>query len=135
MSIELREQIAAVQHEIWSHWMRYLFSRTEASDSAGSCIYGGAIIPNTLVLRWQRQMETPYAELTDKERESDRHQADKVITLFTGTITALRQRAEAAEAALAAVPDYAAYAADVWQSSQFPQPFTEWLAAQPEVQP
>ena len=61
------ERIAAVQHEIWSHWMRFLF---------GECV---VIAPAELERRWRRQMNTPYAELTEEEKESDREQARKVI--------------------------------------------------------
>ena len=71
---EYRERIAAVQHEIWSHWMSYLFSVCEVDDETGD-----AIIPAQYVERWQRQVRTDYANLTDKERESDRNQADKVL--------------------------------------------------------
>lgn len=52
-----------------------------------------------------------------------------------------RQRAEAAEAKLAAVPDYAAYYATAWETfeanSDGPEPldFAEWLAARAEVLP
>lgn len=92
MSNEFREQLADVQHGIWAHWMNYLFSCCQYNED------GTAVIPADKVERWMRQQGTSYADLTDKERESDRHQADKVIALFTGTITALRQRTEAASA-------------------------------------
>ena len=91
MSDELREQFADLAHAIWAHWMRYMFScGQQLADDTW-------IMPADKVKRWTRQMHTPYAELTDKERESDREQADKMIVLFEGAITMLRQRAEAAE--------------------------------------
>lgn len=67
------ERIAAVQHEIWSHWMKYLLSQCEIGD--GMRYY----IPMGQEQRWKRQMNTPYAELTEEEKESDREQARKVI--------------------------------------------------------
>ena len=67
------EAIAAIQHEIWSHWMKYLFS--QCPDVA----FGIKCIPADKVERWMRQMETPYAELSEKEKESDRDQARKVM--------------------------------------------------------
>ena len=91
MSDELREQFADLAHAIWAHWMRYMFScGQQLADDTW-------IMPADKVKRWTRQMHTPYAELSDKERESDREQADKMIVLFEGAITMLRQRAEAAE--------------------------------------
>ena len=70
---ELRERIAAVQHKIWAHWMKYLFSVNEKNDD------GSFTIPADKVTRWQRQMETPYVDLTENERTSDRDMADWVL--------------------------------------------------------
>ena len=76
---ELREKLAQVQHEIWAHWMEYLFSvgAVRGRDSAH-------IIYPENVARWKRQMETPYDKLSEEEKESDRHQADKVLLVFQG---------------------------------------------------
>ena len=68
MKYDLREALAAVSHEIWIHWMEYLMPKA----------LKGAYDPETLA-RWQRQMATPYPELSEKEKESDRHQADKIM--------------------------------------------------------
>ena len=69
---EWLEAIADVQHEIWSHWMRYLFSTTTDMGHDGL-----AISPSN-VMRWAHQMNTPYSELSEKEKDSDRDQAKKV---------------------------------------------------------
>ena len=69
---EMLEVLADVQHEIWSSWMRWLFSQ---------CYYATderLVIPDNLVERWQRQMGTPYAKLSEREKDSDRDQAKKV---------------------------------------------------------
>ena len=75
-SSEIREQLADVQHDIWAHWMRYLFYKCVKNDD------GSATIPAPLVERWQRQMNTPYAELSEREKDSDREQADKVLAVL-----------------------------------------------------
>ncbi len=72
-NMALREKLAANQHEIWASWMEYLFS-VSASNNDGTCM-----IPANKVARWVRQMNTPYSELTEDEKESDREQADKVL--------------------------------------------------------
>lgn len=72
----LREQIAAVQHDIWSEWMHYLFSVSKQQND------GSFLIPSDKVARWQRQLTTPYKALTEQEQESDRAQADKILRLF-----------------------------------------------------
>jgi len=40
---------------------------------------GEGVIPKDKLTRWERQMNTRYADLPEDEKESDRHQADKVI--------------------------------------------------------
>ena len=67
------EKLAAVQHAIWAHWMRYLF-RVAVEGDDGSCT-----IPAEAVRRWKRQVATAYWDLPERERASDRDQADKVI--------------------------------------------------------
>ena len=68
-----REKLADVQHDIWSHWMRWQFSCCKVNQD------GSLTIPSDKVKRWQRQMDTSYSSLSDNEQESDRHQADKII--------------------------------------------------------
>ena len=72
----LREKLAAAQHEIWINWMEYLFS-VSISDPDGTCT-----IPADKVARWVRQMNTPYSELTEDEKDSDREQADKILSVI-----------------------------------------------------
>lgn len=50
------ERLAAIQHDIWSHWMRWFFDNDTPENRE----------------RWKRQMATTYAELSESERESDR---------------------------------------------------------------
>jgi len=77
-----RERLAAVQHDIWAHWMRYLYNVcVEQAD-------GSVIIPAEKAARWRRQMDAAYADLTDREQESDRHQADKVLAALAAQPTA-----------------------------------------------
>lgn len=74
----LREQLAALAHEQWCGWMRYMFGRSSER------IDGTVIIPRGLVERWTRQMETAYADLPEDEKKSDRTEADKVLALLRG---------------------------------------------------
>ena len=43
---------------------------------------GSMTIPVEKVDRWQRQMQTPYAELSEGEQESDRIEADKTLKII-----------------------------------------------------
>lgn len=76
---DLREQIAALAHEQWAGWMRYLFSRCEKLQSGPYT--GGLVMPREWVDRWHRQVETPYAALSEAEKNSDREEADRVLAL------------------------------------------------------
>ena len=75
-SCALREKIADVQHAIWAHWMRYLFSCCIENDD------GSATIPADKVSRWLGQKARTYDQLSEKEKDSDREQADKVLKVL-----------------------------------------------------
>lgn len=70
------ETIAGVQHQIWADWMMYLFSVCIPDDD------GSLTIPCETVNRWLRQINTPYRNLSEKEKDSDREQVDKIIRAF-----------------------------------------------------
>ena len=71
------EKFANLQHEIWSHWMKYLFEVSIHNND------GSVTIPAKKVTRWKRQMKTKYADLSAKEQKSDIEQAIKVINLVS----------------------------------------------------
>ena len=78
---ELREELAALCHEQWSGWMAYLFSKCpERGLNEG--VSPGCIIPLWAVERWTRQMNTPYTELSEAEKDSDRAEADKFLAII-----------------------------------------------------
>ena len=73
---KLMERLAAVEHERWAHWQRYMHGKsTKQSD-------GSVLIPPDLVKQWERQLSTPYSELTEKEKESDREQVRKYLPIL-----------------------------------------------------
>ena len=70
---ELIEKLAAIEHERWAHWQTFVHSSgTLQAD-------GSLILPPDLVERWQRQIETPYSDLSDAEKASDREQVSKYL--------------------------------------------------------
>lgn len=73
---ERREQLAALAHAQWSGWMVYLFNLSHSNGD------GSITIPANFVARWQGQIATPYEELTEREKDSDRVEADRVIALM-----------------------------------------------------
>ena len=64
--MELDELKAKAAHDIWAHWMKYIFSVCENTEGKID-----AQIPKELVVRWKRLMNTPFEELTNKEQNSD----------------------------------------------------------------
>lgn len=80
-----REKLAALAHEQWSGWMQYLFGQCSIMGTDGpngKTASRRMIIPEWAVERWTRQMSTPYEELSEEEKESDRKEADRVIQLI-----------------------------------------------------
>ncbi|MDE2104848.1 MAG: hypothetical protein KGL39_46860 [Patescibacteria group bacterium] len=73
----LIERLSSLAHEQWSGWMRYLFSKCTTNED------GTMTIPKWAVERWTRQMNTPYGQLPESERESDRHEARRMIAVMT----------------------------------------------------
>lgn len=74
---ELIEQLAEKEHASWSHWMKYLFSQCTEDPENGSMV-----IPPALVARWHQQLETSYAELSEREKQSDRNRVNHILPLI-----------------------------------------------------
>lgn len=77
---ELIEQLAEKEHESWGRWMAYLFSRCE--DHWSPVGYIGKVITPDLVERWQRQIDTPYARLSEQEKQSDRNEVAHILPII-----------------------------------------------------
>jgi len=73
----MRELLAAYAHTAWAGWMKYMFSKSQLN------LDGSVRIPAELVQRWTRQMNTPYEELPESEKLSDRDEADKIMKVVT----------------------------------------------------
>lgn len=76
----LVERLAAVEHERWSHWQRYVHSKCVRQPD------GALLIPAGLVARWERQIDTKYSELAEQERKSDREQVRKYLPLIASAL-------------------------------------------------
>ena len=77
---DVREKLAALCHEQWSGWMKYLFSKCSRME------FGSWIIPRKDVEHWQRQIGLPYARLRDDEKNSDRKEADRIIVVLAASL-------------------------------------------------
>ena len=70
---EMIERLADIEHERWSHWMKYLFSKSIKNEN------GSVTIPKEFVERWERQLNTSYNNLSESEKESDRCEVRKYL--------------------------------------------------------
>lgn len=80
-SHELMQQLAAVEHERWAHWQRYLHDQCEQRND------GSLVIPPELVSRWEAQIATPYPLLSQTEKESDQEQVRKYLPVIISALT------------------------------------------------
>lgn len=62
----IREKLAALEHIQWSHWTAYMLDNLTPEN----------------IERWRQQINTPYSELSETEKESDREWADKVLEIL-----------------------------------------------------
>jgi len=76
----LMERLAAIEHERWSHWQRYLHSKCIRQPN------GSLILPAEFVARWEKQIATKYAGLTEEQKESDREQVRKYLPLIASAL-------------------------------------------------
>ena len=76
---DLIEELAAIEHERWAHWQRYLHSQGSMRGD------GSIVLPADLVARWERQIATRYDELSEEEKQSDREQVMKYLPLIFPT--------------------------------------------------
>jgi hypothetical protein len=61
------EKLAALEHEQWAHWTRYMLDNMTPENIA----------------RWRQQINTPYKNLTEQEKESDREWGRKAYDIVT----------------------------------------------------
>jgi hypothetical protein len=72
----LVETLAAIEHERWSHWQRYVHSKGMRQPD------GSMVIPAELVRRWDTQIATHYTQLSEKEKESDRQEVRRYLPVI-----------------------------------------------------
>jgi len=75
---ENKEKLADIEHERWSDWQRYCHSKLsyveyehDGKTNAGYLMDAGDYT------RWERQIDTPYSDLSEQEKQSDRDQVDR----------------------------------------------------------
>lgn len=67
MMVDKIEVLASLEHEQWAHWTKYMLDNLTDEN----------------ISRWRLQIKTPYEQLTENEKESDRVWARKVSEICT----------------------------------------------------
>ena len=87
---ELIEALADKEHASWARWMAYLFS---VCDDEVIGDPDGVSIRGELARAWKQQIETPYAALSEREKQLDRDEVAHILPIIQ---QAIRQAREAA---------------------------------------
>lgn len=66
----LIDLLANLEHEQWSHWTDYFYKNDTSKNRD----------------RWNKQMKTSYFKLSEKEKESDRKWARKVLMIIRANL-------------------------------------------------
>ena len=61
---------------LFRSWQRYVHVKGERRPD------GSVVLPAELVARWERLINTPYEELTNEEKDSDREQVQKYLPIL-----------------------------------------------------
>ena len=69
----VREKLSDIEHTRWSGWQAYLHSKCIKNAD------GSLTIPAGYVFHLERLINTPYNKLTEKEKDSDRVEANKTL--------------------------------------------------------
>jgi hypothetical protein len=83
----LREKLAAIEHERWSDWQKWchkiLREQLRFNDMESNL--------EEILGRWEKQIATPYKQLSDQEKASDMEQVDRYWPLIQDYIKSENQ--------------------------------------------
>ena len=85
----IEEEFAAMEHKRWAKWQKYMHSKM-SQQFITSWGENGFVLPAELWNRWERQIATPYAELSEEEKESDREQVRPYLEALNQTAEKVR---------------------------------------------
>ncbi|MCB4806370.1 hypothetical protein QO001_006427 [Methylobacterium brachiatum] len=74
------DKLSSIEHDRWSHWQRYMHGKAQAQPD------GSLVIPSELVRQWNSQMNKSFAELSEKEKDSDREQVQKYLPIIAAVL-------------------------------------------------
>lgn len=63
--MSILEELSELEHIQWTKWTKHMLENLTPEN----------------VKKWKRQIKTPYAQLSEKEKESDREWARKILKI------------------------------------------------------
>jgi hypothetical protein len=81
VSAGLLQELAAVEHERWSHWQQYMHEQGHRQPD------GSLTLPAELVSRWDKQIQTAYSDLSPAEQKSDQEQVQRYLPVLIRALT------------------------------------------------
>lgn len=85
---QMKEQLADLEHDRWSKWQDYLHSKLIYHEiPSGEKKIAWYLLDPGHYEHWSRQINTDYKELSEKEKDSDRIEAQKTIDKIISLIT------------------------------------------------
>jgi len=73
---KLLELLAELEHDRWARWQKHVHAVCEHRPD------GSLLIPSDRVKGWERQINTTYFDLSEKEQISDQEEAYRTIHLL-----------------------------------------------------
>lgn len=82
---ELREILAEQEHATWASWQKWVHKQgIWVKVGKGDML----ALPSETIDRWEREISTPYANLSEAEKDLDRKEVDKILPTIIAAIQA-----------------------------------------------
>lgn len=79
---KLREKLAAIEHQRWADWQKWLHGKLVSQTGAPLPYKDGMLMLPSDYQRWEEQIAADYSELSDEEKASDMEQVDRYWPLI-----------------------------------------------------
>lgn len=79
---------AKLEHARWARWQNHVHNQCSVNQ------FGDWILPPEVRERWQRQINAPYSELSEAEKESDRREVREYLPLIAGLLAHAKEEGD-----------------------------------------
>ena len=83
------EELADIEHQRWADWQRHCHSKIISDPDFRIGAKG-----NECIQRWERQINSPYKDLSEKEKQSDRREVERYLPIIEKFILSAISEAE-----------------------------------------